>query len=558
MSAVVAQTSRESEWTLADLLGVETLQAIQDSFAHAFRLPTVIVDRRGRSVTEITHRVAFCEDLTRPSAAGGKCTACDAAAMERAEETGRPEIFHCWNGLHDSAVPIISSDGEQFGFFLCGQVFAEPPAIEGYRETAERNGIGADVYAEAAERVRVVPLETLKPAIECMGVLARMIADQASAAIQRLRTLEGALAANAATERLAAELDTIVRACAAIASTGDTVATLGRLAESIARVIPYDSCMIFELEPDGRRLRLLAVRDPYADALAGWRPEVGHGIAGSVAGTGVALRLDDAAGSKYFEPIPGVPTEPEAMLAVPMLLDGDVIGVITLSRFQRQTFSEHELDLVRILASQCATALGTARFRTETGRRLALERAQAAVYRRIVAGGDPGQLLEQIVRDASDLLGCSAGALKLSESGLPFAAPRFRADDLRLDRIGRLHGAELERARSTLRPTTAEGEEEAVLIAPVEVAGRAVAELILWRERAFGEEDERLAAAAAQQAAVALGKRPRRAERAPAPRRIQAARGAWRGAGSGRIDRGDRPSARQSRSRARWRERRPW
>ena len=514
MSTTVLQTRRESEWTLVDLLGVEMLQAIQDSFAHAFRLPTVIVDRRGQNITEITHRVAFCEDLTRPSAAGAKCTACDAAAMDRAEETGRPEIFHCWNGLHDSAVPIISSDGEQFGFFLCGQVFAERPVIASYRETARRYGIGIEGYAEAADRIRVVPLQTLEQTIECMGVLARMIADQASAAIQRLRTLEAALAANAATERLAAELDTIVGACAAIASTGDTVATLGQLAESIGRVIPYDSCMFFELEPDCRRLRLLALRDPYADAIGDWRPEVGHGIAGSVAGTGVALRLDDAAGSDHFEPIPGVPLEPEAMLAVPMLLDGEVIGVITLSRFQRQTFSEHELDLVRILASQCATALGTARFRSEIGRRLAQERTQGAVYRRIVAGGEPGQLLEQIVRDTSDLLGCCAAALTLSEAGLPFAAPRFRADDRRLDRIGRLHGAALERARSTLRPTTVEGEEEAVLIAPVEVAGRAVAELLLWRERAFGEEDERLAAAAAQQTAVALGNaRVERSER---------------------------------------------
>lgn len=504
MSTTVVPTRRQPDWTLADLLGVEMLQAIQDSFAHAFGLPTVIVDRHGRNVTEITHRVAFCEDLTRPSSAGGECTACDAAAMRRATETGHPEIFHCWNGLHDTAIPIVSTEGQRFGFFLCGQVFADPPLSDRYRATAELYGIDADRYVEAAQQVRVVPRQTLEQAIECMGVLARMIADQASAAIQRLGMLEEALAANAATERLAAELDTIISACAAIASTGDTVATLDRLADSVGRVIAYDSCMIFELEQDRRRLRLLAVRDPYADALGGWRPEVGHGIPGFVASTGAALRLDDAARSEHFEPIPGVPIEPEAMLAVPMLLDGDVIGVITLSRFQRRTFSEHELDLIRILASQCATALGTARFRNEIGRRLALERAQGAVYRRVVAGGELGALLEQIVRDASELLGCSAGALALSEGVLPVAAPRFRADERRLDRAVRLHGAAFERARSTLRPTTVESNEEAVMIAPVEIAGRAVAELVLWRERAFGEDDELLAAAAAQQTAVAL------------------------------------------------------
>jgi ligand-binding sensor protein len=279
--------------TLADAIGVETLQAIQDAFALAFGLPTVIVDGAGRNVTRITHRVAFCDDMTRSSAGGHQCAACDAGAMRRAEVSGRPAIFRCWNQLYDCAIPIASSDGEVFGHFLCGQVFMAPQPAERYRAVARRLGIDEDEYVRAASDIRVTTRDGFERSVEAMAVLARMIADQAKAAMQNVAILEQALEARAATERLTRELDTIVEASGAIVSAGDVRTTLERIAESLARVVPYDSCIIFELEAEGTRLRPVVVRDPYAEAMADWRPALGSGIPGLVAENGVALRMDD-------------------------------------------------------------------------------------------------------------------------------------------------------------------------------------------------------------------------------------------------------------------------
>ena len=64
-------------WRLAELVSIETLQSIQDTFAIAFGLPTVIVDPDGEPASEFTNRLAFCEDLTRSSALGSaRCAAC--------------------------------------------------------------------------------------------------------------------------------------------------------------------------------------------------------------------------------------------------------------------------------------------------------------------------------------------------------------------------------------------------------------------------------------------------------------------------------------------------
>jgi ligand-binding sensor protein len=98
---------REGRWQLTDLIEVSALQSIQDTFARVFGLPTVIVDPTGRNLTNITHRLSFCEDLTRTSpVAGPRCMSCDLCAMREAADTGRPAIFRCWNGLYDCAIPI--------------------------------------------------------------------------------------------------------------------------------------------------------------------------------------------------------------------------------------------------------------------------------------------------------------------------------------------------------------------------------------------------------------------------------------------------------------------
>jgi GAF domain-containing protein/ligand-binding sensor protein len=503
MTAPPVAPPRSSGWTLTEAIGLETLQAIQDAFALAFGIPTVIVDRRGRNVTEITHRVAFCEDLTRPSRGGPRCTACDADAMRRAESTRQPAVFRCWNHLYDCAIPIMASDGQVFGHFLCGQIRMESEPTDRYRVVARQLGLDEDAYEAAAAQVRVVARADFERSVQAMGVLARMIADQASASMQNLAVLEQALEANTATDRLTRELDTIVEASGAIATAGSPLSTLERIADSIGRVVPCDSCIIFELEAGGRRLRPLTVRDPYADVIADWRGEVGVGIPGLVAKNGTALRIDDAPADPRFAAIPGVPIEPEAILAVPMMFNGEVTGVITVSRFRQRTFSDHELDLLKILAAQSAIALATAMFRGQVAQRIEAERAQAELAHRIAAGGPLPTLLEELLTTTHRLLDCSGVALRMDDNELTGAARPIGISLRSATKLSRAHASERERARAAARPVPSRHDGFAMLVAPVEAAGRAVGELLLLRPDPFSETEVRLAGALAQQVGAA-------------------------------------------------------
>src|SRR5689334_3155584 len=158
----------EPRWRLAELVSIETLQSIQDTFASAFGLPTVIVDPDGEPATQFTHRLGFCEDLTRSTSLGGtRCAQCQGAARAEALTTLGPSLYRCWNGLHDAAIPIAPK-GEVVGYFLCGQVLADAPDLDRYRETAEEIGADPDDYVTGLRDVRILPLEQYEASVRSM------------------------------------------------------------------------------------------------------------------------------------------------------------------------------------------------------------------------------------------------------------------------------------------------------------------------------------------------------------------------------------------------------
>lgn len=401
-------------WRLTDLIDVATLQSIQDTFAKAFGLPTVIINPDGTNATAITHRQRFCEDLTRTSSAGGRCTECDACAMEEAARTRAPAIFECWNGLYDCAIPIAPK-GQVVGYFLCGEAFAAAPDPDRYRATAREIGVDADAYVQALGEVVVVPYENYEASVRSMHVLAEMIAEQAAASIDSLRMLEDARRAKDDTAALMQELDTVLGALADIAVQPDYHSTLQAIADNLAQLIPWDSCVISLIEPGTDTLVPVVVRDPYPEAMAAHRVRLGEGIAGRVAASGVGRRFADVTADPDFTPIPGVPVEPESTLIVPMAYNDEISGVITLSRFERRTFSDHELRVLEVFSSQASVAIQVSRLASEKEDRLREERA----FGRLLRAMSPRTKLEGMLMETAQV-----GMELLDAEGAVVIAPR--------------------------------------------------------------------------------------------------------------------------------------
>jgi ligand-binding sensor protein/sugar diacid utilization regulator/GAF domain-containing protein len=490
-------------WRLTDLISVETLQSIQDTFARAFGLPTVIVDTNAENATAITHRLPFCEDLTRASAvAGPRCADCDLRAMHDAAEDSRPAIFHCWNGLYDAAIPIAPK-GEVLGYFLCGQVLTSAPDPDAYARTAVEIGVDPGEYVAALDEVKVVPYEHYAASVQSMHVLAAMIADQAAASIDSLQMLEEARRSKEEAALLVEELDTILEALRDISSQPNYQATLTSIADNLARLIPWDSCVIY-LARDGRaELEPAVVRDPFAEQVWAHRPRIGEGIVGQGALGGPGRRFSDVTHEPDFEPIPGVPVEPESALVAPMIYKGTVSGVIVLSRFERRTFTDHELQVLDVFSAQASVSVQVAKLGSDNAQRLREERAFGRLQ---LAMAPPRATIDAILAAVAELglelLGADGAVVSAPDAAVPATRRRGAGPGEDPDAILTSVAPAVARAAERARPEVVEGAAGSVLVVPL--GGGDHATVAVFSGPPGTEWDRRLARSLAAQASLGL------------------------------------------------------
>jgi signal transduction histidine kinase len=140
-------------------------------------------------------------------------------------------------------------------------------------------------------------------------------------------------------------------------STLDIGKLLGMVAEEALRLTGAEGAQLYLLEAGGERLRL--------EAWAGEDPPpgrqsvpFGYGIAGWVARTGEALRASDRGAG---EGDPGYGPR-RSQLAVPLLSEGAVVGVLAVDGHSEEAFTETHEEILGIFAAQAAKSIEAARF----------------------------------------------------------------------------------------------------------------------------------------------------------------------------------------------------
>ena len=153
------------------------------------------------------------------------------------------------------------------------------------------------------------------------------------------------------------------RQLATVVSVPEICETIGR---TITTLLPYDQCRVYLLEDDGHTLRPVYFSDTQRPEYDGVTAEtlavqVGEGITGWVAETKQGALVGDTVRHPKAMHVPGTSETDESMLALPVIFEDNLIGVIVTAKLGLHQYTGDHLRLMTILANQAAVSIFNAR-----------------------------------------------------------------------------------------------------------------------------------------------------------------------------------------------------
>jgi sugar diacid utilization regulator/GAF domain-containing protein len=261
---------------------------------------------------------------------------------------------------------------------------------------------------------------------------------------------------------------------------------------------------VLYLARDGRaELEPAVVRDPFAEQVWAHRPRIGEGIVGQAALGGPARRFLDVTHAPDFEPIPGVPIEPESALVTPMIYKGTVSGVIVLSRFERRTFTDHELQVLDVFSAQASVSVQVAKLASDNAARLREERAFGRLQ---LAMAPPRATIDAIVAAVAELglelLGADSAVVSAPDATVPATRRRGAGPEEDPGALLRAVAPAVARAAERTQPETVEVGARSMLVVPLGRGDRAT--VAVYAGPIGTAWDRRLAQSLAAQASLGL------------------------------------------------------
>ncbi len=195
-----------------------------------------------------------------------------------------------------------------------------------------------------------------------------------------------------------------------IASSLEPRRVLGSIIDAAIKITRANSGSLLLIDKETNKLKIEVTRRYPQRLGAKTVLKVGEGITGWVAKKGVPLSVPDVSRNKrYIE----IDEDIRSELAVPLILEEEVIGVINVNSLRVHAFSEEDLGFLVSLASQSAQIIKNAKLFDAVRRRAEELAVLFDVGKSITGTLNLGEVLKQIVRRAALLMGTKLCSLML-------------------------------------------------------------------------------------------------------------------------------------------------
>lgn len=193
-----------------DLFKVEDVQRLQDDFARATGVASIITEPNGTPITRPINFCRLCNDIIRKTEKGlVNCYRSDAAIGRMSQEG--PIIQPCLSGGMMDAGAAISVGGQHIATWLIGQVRSENQTEEMIREYALQIGADIDDTVEAFRETPVMPKEQFKQIAQALFTFANQLSTTAYQSVVQTRFIEQSKRAEEKKRRLEHDYQALFR-----------------------------------------------------------------------------------------------------------------------------------------------------------------------------------------------------------------------------------------------------------------------------------------------------------------------------------------------------------
>jgi two-component system, sensor histidine kinase PdtaS len=275
-------------------------------------------------------------------------------------------------------------------------------------------------------------------------------------------------------DRSARHLRLLTETIAAVNSTLDLDEVFELIARKVAEALETDACFVYLYDEASDELVLRAsfgTRVEEMTRVPKMRP--GEGITGTAAAERRAIMIPrDAHLDPRFKRFPNLREEQyQSILAVPITVKERLEGALNVRTEEARQFSAAEIDLLMAIAGQVAQAIENAKRYENAQRRVAELEALAAISEAVSESLYLEESLEAIVKTTMEAVAATGAALVLEDGTIAWPEGRSGNHAVRF---------------------------------PLRWKGREIGELVCDRDTPFTDEERRLLASIARQAAIAL------------------------------------------------------
>ncbi|MDQ2688976.1 MAG: GAF domain-containing protein, partial [Chloroflexota bacterium] len=189
-----------------------------------------------------------------------------------------------------------------------------------------------------------------------------IFAGYAAQAIANATTYERLVAQSTELARRADSQRRLLEINERLLGTLDHAGVLETIADGLRDVVAYDNLSIYRADHSLGVMQPVLTRERHADQVSRYIIPFGRGLMGWAVEHSQPILANDALSDPRALQIPGTPEDPEAVVVVPLIADGEVLGALNVSRVggPEVYFSDSDFELVQLFAAQASIALRNA------------------------------------------------------------------------------------------------------------------------------------------------------------------------------------------------------